>query len=194
MLIRLAGKVRGAPTWPDSEVTVAGRPLEEVADPFVLEVHQSVQPEDAPPSCRCYRRMRRASMTRCWARWCARWREATAGSQCWSAGPSRARPPGHGSGPAAGLPGSRRAGIPDRRRMGRASEDWLARTFPGLRRRPVQGRSRVPEPHPPARPAAPPAPSGTSPPAWLPPPGRCTGSRTTWTSMAGHTAPARSPA
>ena len=28
-------------------------------------------------------------------------------------------------------------------------EDWLARTSPGLHRRPVQGRPRVPEPHPP---------------------------------------------
>ena len=34
---------------PDSDVTVAGRPLEEVTDPFVLEVHRPVQPEDAPP-------------------------------------------------------------------------------------------------------------------------------------------------
>jgi hypothetical protein len=28
-------------------------------------------------------------------------------------------------------------------------EDWLARTSPGLHRRPAQRRSRVPEPHPP---------------------------------------------
>ena len=34
---------------PDGGVTVAGRPLEEVTDPFVLEVHRPVQPEDAPP-------------------------------------------------------------------------------------------------------------------------------------------------
>ena len=34
---------------PDSDVTVAGWPLEEVTDPFVLEVHRPVQPEDAPP-------------------------------------------------------------------------------------------------------------------------------------------------
>jgi hypothetical protein len=34
---------------PDSDVTMAGRPLEEVTDPFVLEVHRPVQPEDAPP-------------------------------------------------------------------------------------------------------------------------------------------------
>ncbi len=33
---------------PDSDVTVAGWPLEEVTDPFVLEVHRPVQPEDAP--------------------------------------------------------------------------------------------------------------------------------------------------
>ena len=34
---------------PDSDITVAGWPLEEVTDPFVLEVHRPVQPEDAPP-------------------------------------------------------------------------------------------------------------------------------------------------
>jgi len=34
---------------PDGGVTVAGRPLAEVTDPFVLEVHRPVQPEDAPP-------------------------------------------------------------------------------------------------------------------------------------------------
>ena len=34
---------------PDSGVTMAGRPLEEVTDPFDLEVHRPVQPEDAPP-------------------------------------------------------------------------------------------------------------------------------------------------
>ena len=34
---------------PDGGVTVAGRPLDEVTDPFVLEVHRPVQPEDAPP-------------------------------------------------------------------------------------------------------------------------------------------------
>jgi uncharacterized protein YidB (DUF937 family) len=34
---------------PGSGVTVAGRPLEEVTDPFALEVHRPVQPEDAPP-------------------------------------------------------------------------------------------------------------------------------------------------
>ena len=34
---------------PDSDVTMAGRLLEEVTDPFVLEVHRPVQLEDAPP-------------------------------------------------------------------------------------------------------------------------------------------------
>ena len=34
---------------PDGGVTVAGRPLEEVTDPFDLEVHRPVQPEGAPP-------------------------------------------------------------------------------------------------------------------------------------------------
>ena len=49
MLARLAGEVRDALARPDGDVTVAGRPLEEVTDPFVLEVHRPVQPEDAPP-------------------------------------------------------------------------------------------------------------------------------------------------
>ena len=49
MLARLADEVRDALARPDSGVTVAGRPLEEVTDPFVLEVHRPVQPEDAPP-------------------------------------------------------------------------------------------------------------------------------------------------
>ena len=49
MLARLAGEVRDALARPDSDVTVAGWPLEEVTDPFVLEVHRPVQPEDAPP-------------------------------------------------------------------------------------------------------------------------------------------------
>ena len=49
MLARLAGEVRDALARPDSGVTVAGRPLEEVTDPFALEVHRPVQPEDAPP-------------------------------------------------------------------------------------------------------------------------------------------------
>jgi hypothetical protein len=49
MLARLATEVRGALARPDSGVTVAGRPLEEVTDPFALEMHRPVQPEDAPP-------------------------------------------------------------------------------------------------------------------------------------------------
>jgi hypothetical protein len=49
MLARLAADVRDALARPDSGVTVAGRPLAEVTDPFVLEVHRPVQPEDAPP-------------------------------------------------------------------------------------------------------------------------------------------------
>ena len=35
---------------PDGGVTVAGRPLAEVTDPFALEVHRPVQLRDAPPS------------------------------------------------------------------------------------------------------------------------------------------------
>ena len=48
MLARLAGEVRDALTRPDRDVTVAGWPLDEVTDPFVLEVHRPVQPDDAP--------------------------------------------------------------------------------------------------------------------------------------------------
>jgi hypothetical protein len=49
MLARLAADVRDAPARPGSGVTVAGRPLADVTDPFALEVHRPVQPEDAPP-------------------------------------------------------------------------------------------------------------------------------------------------
>ena len=49
ILARLAGEVRAALTGPDSDVTVTGRPLAEVTDPFVLEVHRPMQPEEAPP-------------------------------------------------------------------------------------------------------------------------------------------------
>ena len=49
MLARLADQIRDVLPRPDSGVTVAGRPLGEVTDPFVLEVHRPVQPEDAPP-------------------------------------------------------------------------------------------------------------------------------------------------
>ncbi|HLK79828.1 MAG TPA: hypothetical protein VKU77_40020, partial [Streptosporangiaceae bacterium] len=49
MFARLAGEGRDALARPDSDVTAAGRPLTEVTDPFVLEVHRPVQPEDAPP-------------------------------------------------------------------------------------------------------------------------------------------------
>ena len=49
MLARLAADVRDALARPDSDVTVAGRPLEEVTDPFALEVHRPAQPTDAPP-------------------------------------------------------------------------------------------------------------------------------------------------
>ena len=45
-------------------------------------------------------------------------------------------PPGHGTGAAAGLPGSRRARVPDRRRMGRPGPG-LARAGPGLCGRPL---------------------------------------------------------
>ena len=49
MLARLAREIQDAVARPGSGAMVAGRPLEEVADPFALEVHRPVQPEDAPP-------------------------------------------------------------------------------------------------------------------------------------------------
>ena len=49
MIARLPGEIRDALAWPDRSVTVAGRLLAEVTDPFDLEVHRPVQPEDAPP-------------------------------------------------------------------------------------------------------------------------------------------------
>ena len=49
MLARLADEVRDALGRPGSGAAAAGRPLEEVTDPFALEVHRPVQPEDAPP-------------------------------------------------------------------------------------------------------------------------------------------------
>jgi hypothetical protein len=49
MLARLAGEIRDALPRPGSGAMVAGRPLAQVSDPFALEVHPPVQPEDAPP-------------------------------------------------------------------------------------------------------------------------------------------------
>jgi hypothetical protein len=48
-LARLADNVRDALARPGSGVTVAGRLLEKVTDPFTLEVHRPVRPDDAPP-------------------------------------------------------------------------------------------------------------------------------------------------
>jgi uncharacterized protein YidB (DUF937 family) len=48
-VINTLRQAQAAVADPDGGVTMAGRPLEEVTDPFALEVHQPVQPEDAPP-------------------------------------------------------------------------------------------------------------------------------------------------
>ena len=48
MLARLANQVRDALARPGSHVPTAGRPLGEATDPFALEVHRPVQPEDPP--------------------------------------------------------------------------------------------------------------------------------------------------
>ncbi len=71
-------------------------------------------------------------------------------------------------------------------------EDWLeqALAYTAVPCKGVRGPlSRIR----PRRPAVPPATAGTSPAAWPSAQGRCTGSRTTWTSMAGPIALARSP-
>ena len=49
MLAQLAAEVRDALARPGSGVTVAGRPLAEVTDPFVLEVHRPVEPDVPQP-------------------------------------------------------------------------------------------------------------------------------------------------
>ena len=49
MLAQLAAEVRDALARPGSGVTVAGRPLEEVTDPFALEVHRPVEPDVPQP-------------------------------------------------------------------------------------------------------------------------------------------------
>ena len=49
MLAQLLGEVRDALGAPASAVGPVGWPLAEVRDPFALEVHRPVQPEDPPP-------------------------------------------------------------------------------------------------------------------------------------------------
>ena len=48
-VVNALGEAQAAVADSDGAVTMAGRPLEEMADPFDLEVHRPVQPEDAPP-------------------------------------------------------------------------------------------------------------------------------------------------
>jgi hypothetical protein len=48
-VVNALGEAQAAVADPDGGITVAGRPLAEVTDPFILEVHRPVQPEDAPP-------------------------------------------------------------------------------------------------------------------------------------------------
>ena len=49
MLAQLADEVRGALVRPGGGAAAAGRPLDDVTDPFALEVHRPVQPEDPQP-------------------------------------------------------------------------------------------------------------------------------------------------
>ena len=49
MLARLAAEIRDVQALPANSMPLVGRLLDEVTDPFVLEVHRPVQPEDAPP-------------------------------------------------------------------------------------------------------------------------------------------------
>ena len=88
----------------------------------------------------------------------ARYRNAPPAAAALISAAMDARRARHGSGPAAGLPGSRRAGILDRRRVGRPGRG-LARAGPGLRRRPVQGRPRAADLHPPPPAQVPPGPA-----------------------------------
>ena len=90
---RVAGLAATPPRRGGTGPAAAGWPLAEVRDPF----DAGGAPADAACGCAAWRcppccRMIRASMTRCWARWCTRRRAAAAGSQCSSAGPRRARP------------------------------------------------------------------------------------------------------
>ena len=48
-VVNALGEAQAAVAHPDGGVTVAGRPLKEMSNPFVLEVHRPVQPEEAPP-------------------------------------------------------------------------------------------------------------------------------------------------
>ena len=77
---------------PDNDVTTAGWPLEEVTDPFALEVHRPVQPEDAPPGLPLLPPYVPREQMTYWARWCARRRTAAAGARYWSASPPQVRP------------------------------------------------------------------------------------------------------
>ena len=49
ILTQLAGEIRATLARPGSGAAAAGRPLDEVTDPFALEVHRPIQPEDPPP-------------------------------------------------------------------------------------------------------------------------------------------------
>ena len=71
----------------------AGRLLAEVTDPFALEVHRPVQPDErAARAAGAARRTWPASTTGSWPGWCGPRPRAPAGSRCWWAGPRRARP------------------------------------------------------------------------------------------------------
>lgn len=49
MLARLADEVRITLVRPAGGIVAAGRPLDEMTDPFALEVHRPVQPENPQP-------------------------------------------------------------------------------------------------------------------------------------------------
>jgi hypothetical protein len=46
---QLAGEIRATLARPGDGAAAAGRPLDEVNDPFALEVHRPIQQEDPPP-------------------------------------------------------------------------------------------------------------------------------------------------
>jgi hypothetical protein len=81
MLAQLAADVRDALVRPGNDA-VAGRPLDEVTDPFALEVHRPIQPEDRQPGLPALPAYVPRDHDRSWARWCGRPQRAAAGSRC----------------------------------------------------------------------------------------------------------------
>ena len=69
---------RGQPRWVLA-ASSAGWPLDEVTDPFALEVHRPVQPEDPQPELPVLPSMCRGNTTRSWGGWCGPLRRGRSG-------------------------------------------------------------------------------------------------------------------